>query len=134
MVEDLAETGLVRVLTLGPLIDLDAGLRGQLAERLRERQAVALHDEAEDVATEPAPEALPALAHGSDHERGCLLTVERAQPLEGCPRLLQRDRLANHVDDRQLALDFGCNADCQIPDLRSGAAPPPRARPGAEHD
>ncbi len=62
MVEDLAQAGLVGVLTLRPLVDLDAGATGQRAERLRERHAVALHDEAEDVATQPAPEAVPALA------------------------------------------------------------------------
>ena len=124
MVEDLAETRLVRVLALGPLIDLHAGPGGQLAERLRERQAVALHHEAEDVATEPAPEALPALAHGGNDERGSLLAVEGAQPLERRPRLLQRHRLADDVDDRELALDFGCNADCQTP--TSGPAPPLR--------
>ena len=129
MVEDLAETGLVDVLAPGPLVDLDAGLGGQLAERLGKRQAVALHDEAEDVAAEPAAEALPALAHGRDHERGCLLTVERAETLERGPRLLQRHRLADDVDDRELVLDFGCNADCQTPT----SGPAPLLRPRAFH-
>ena len=121
MVEDLAETGLVHVLTPGPLVDLDAGLGGQLAERLGECQTVSLHDEAEDVASEPAAEALPALAHRGHHERGCLLTVERAETLERGPRLLQRHRLADDVDDRELVLNLGRNADCQPP--TSGPAP-----------
>ncbi len=124
-VEDLAEARPTGVLALGPLVDLDAGLAGQLAERLREGQAVALHHEAEDVAAQPAAEAMPALASRRHDERGCLLPVERTQTLVGRARLLQADRLADHVDDRQLALDLGGRADRQT---RSFAPPGPGAR------
>ena len=119
VVEDLAEAGLVGVLALRPLIDLDAGATGQRAESLRERHAVPLHDEAEDVPTEPAPEAVPALTDGGDHERRGLLAMERTEALVGGARLLECDRLADDLDDRQLALDFGCDTDRQM-------APPAR--------
>ena len=59
-VEDLAKAGLVGVLALRPLVDLDAGPLGERPERLGERHAVALHDEAEDVAAKAAAEAVPA--------------------------------------------------------------------------
>ena len=112
-VHDLAQAGPAGVLALGALVDLDAGLRGERAQRLRKGRAVALHDEAEDVAAQAAAEAVPALAGRGDDERRRLLAVERAQALVGGSRLLQRDGLADHVDDRQLALDFGSDADRQ---------------------
>ena len=112
-VEDLAQAGLVGILALRPLIDLDAGATGQRAERLRERHAVPLHDEAEDVPTQPAPEAMPALTDRGDHERRRLLAVERTEALVGGARLLECDGLADDLDDRQLALDLGCDTDRQ---------------------
>ena len=84
-------------------------------------QAVALHHEAEDVAALAAAEALPRFAAGRHRERRRLLAVERAQALVRGPGLLQLDRLADDVDDAELALDFGCDADRQI-------APPRLAR------
>src|SRR4029079_130296 len=39
--------------------------------------------------------------------------VEGAQPLERGSRLLEGDGLADDIDDRQLALDFGSGADRQ---------------------
>ena len=121
-VEDLAKSRLVGVLALGPLVDLDAGALGERPERLRESDAVALHDEAEDVAAQPASEAVPAVTPGGDDERRCLLAVERTQSLVGRARLLQADGLADDLDDRQLVLDLGCDTDRQM------------APPGAEHD
>ena len=121
LVEDLAETRLVGVLALGPLVDLDAGATGQRAERLRERDAVALHDEAEDVAAQPAAEAMPALPDWGDDERRCLLAVERTEALVGGARLLQYHCLADDLDDRQLALDFGCDTDRQMAPPALGA-------------
>ncbi len=114
VVEDLAEPGLVGVLALGPLVDLDAGALGEGAERLGEGRAVALHDEAEDVAAQAAAEAVPVLAGRGDDERGCLLTVEGAQALVGGARLLERHRLADDLDDRQLALDLRRDSDRQM--------------------
>ena len=113
VVEDLAQAGLVGVLALGALVDLDAGARGQRAERLRERDAVALHDEAEDVPAQAAAEAVPALTGRGDDERRRLLAVERTEALVGGARLLECHRLADDIDDGQLALDLGCNTDRQ---------------------
>ncbi len=111
--EDIAEALLVGVLTRGSLVELDAGLRREDLERLGERQAVALHHEAEDVAALAAAEALPGIPGRRDRERRCLLAVEGAQTLVGGAGLLQRDRLTDDVDDAELVLDFGCDADRQ---------------------
>ncbi len=73
--------------------------------------AVALHDEAEDVAAQAAAEALPALAGRRDDEGRRLLAVERAEPLEGRARLLELDGLADDVDEIDLVLD-GCSDAC----------------------
>src|SRR5687768_7770115 len=70
------------ILARRALADLHAGPAGETTERLGKVNAVAFHDEVEDVAAPAAAEALPALAAGRDGERRCLLTVERAQPLE----------------------------------------------------
>ena len=111
--DDVVEVPAAGVLAGGPLVDLDAGPAGQDLERLREGEAVAAHDEAEDVAALAAAEAVPALACGRDDEARRLLAVEGAEALEGGPRLLQRDRLPDDVEDGQLALHFGCDADGQ---------------------
>ena len=96
----------MRVLALRALVDLDARLRGERPQRVREGHAVALHHEAEHVAAQPAAEALPRIPARGDRERRRLLTVEGAQALERGARLLQLHRLADHVDDVQPALDF----------------------------
>jgi len=62
---------------------------------------------------------MPGFTARSDHERRRFLAVERAQALVGRPGLLQLDRLADDVDDTELALDFGCDADRQIAPPRS---------------
>ena len=115
--EDLAQPGAASVLALRPLVDLDAGACGQRAESLGEGRAIPLHDEAEDVAAQAAAEAMPRLARRGDDERRCLLAVEWAEALVGCAGLLQRDRFADDIDDRQLALDLGSDADRQIHSL-----------------
>ena len=131
-VEDVAQAALPRVVATRPLVELDARARGQDLERLGEADAVALHDEAEDVAAQAAAEALPALAGRGDVERRRLLTVERAETLVGAARLLQLDGLADDVDHAQLALDFRGDADGQI-HLRSRPLPPSSIRGGAGH-
>ena len=120
-VEDPAQARSMGILVLGALVDLDARALGEGSERLREGHAIALHHEAEDVASKAAAEAMPALARWRDDERRCLLAVERAEPLVGAPCLLQADRFADDLDDRQLVLHFGCDTDRQI------------APPGPEH-
>ena len=110
---DVAQSPLVGVLARGPLVDLDAGFRRENLESLREGQPVALHDEAEDVAALAAPEALPGIAGRGNRERRSLLAVEGAETLVRRASLLQLDRLANDVDDAELVLDLGSNADRQ---------------------
>jgi hypothetical protein len=120
----------VGILAGRPLVELDAGLRREDLESFRERKAVALHDEAEDVAALAAAEALPRVAAGCHGERRRLLAVERAEALVGGTGLLELDRLADDLDDTELALDFGCNADRQTRPPR--AHRPPRC-PGNDY-
>jgi hypothetical protein len=122
---DLAQPRVPGVLALGPLVELDAGTAGELRERLGKRQRVALHDEREDVAVLPAAEAVPRVARRRHDEAGCLLAVERAQPLEGGARLLQLDRLPHHVGDGEAALDLGDDADGHGRPFPSGPADKP---------
>ena len=117
--ENRAQAGVVGVLALRPLVQLDAGPGGKLLERLGEREGVALHHEREDVPVLAAPEAVPRVARRGDDEGRRLLAVKRAQPLEGGARLLQLDRLPHHVRDGQAALDLGDDADRQ-PQLLPG--------------
>ena len=109
--ENLAQAGPAGVVTGRPLVDLDAGLRGQGLERLGKADAVTLHDEAEDVTTQTAAEALPALPRRSHDEARSLLAMERAQALEGRAGLPQLDRLADDVRDLEAALDFRGDSD-----------------------
>ena len=67
-VEDAAQPAALRVLAPRALVELDAGFRGEDPERLGERDTVALHHEAVDVAAEAAPEALPRFPGGRHHE------------------------------------------------------------------
>ncbi len=121
--QDVTQPGPVRILALRPLVDLDAGLRREHPQGLREGHAVALHHEREHVAAEPAAEALPGITARGNRERRRLLAVERAQALEGRAGLLQLDRLADHVDDVQPALDLCLDRACRLrclPDMTVG--------------
>ncbi len=106
----LAHAPLAPILARGALGELHARPLGQPRQRLAEVEAVALHQEGEDVATLAAAEAVPRLAVGADDERRRLLRVERAQALEGgaCP--LESNRLANEVGNRNLRFDLGSDA------------------------
>ncbi len=128
---DVVKVSATSVLAGGPFVDLDAGAGGQDAQGFREGDAVAFHHEAEDVAALAAAEAVPALARGRDDEARRLLRVERAQSLERGARLLQLDGLPDDVEDGQLGLDFGCDADCQPMLLRGGNAARRRRLPGS---
>jgi hypothetical protein len=113
LLHDVAQALPVGVLAAGPLIQLDAGACREAPQSLGEVDRVALHHEREQVAALATPEALPALAGGCDRETRRLLPVERAQTLEGGPGLAQADALADDLDEVQLALDLGCDADRQ---------------------
>ena len=64
----VAESHLARIFGAAAIVDRDASLGGEQGERLAERQAVALHDEGEDVAPLAAAEALPGFTGRCDHE------------------------------------------------------------------
>ena len=66
--EHIAESHLARILGATAIVNRDASLSGEEGECLAERQAVALHDEGEDVAPLAAAEALPGFAGRRDHE------------------------------------------------------------------
>ena len=55
-------------------------------------------------------EAVPRLSVGRDDERWGLLGMEGAESLVDGARALQRDGLADDVDDRELRLDFDDDA------------------------
>ena len=79
----------------------------KLRERLGEREVVALHHKGEDVAPLPAAEALPRFAPRGDDERGGLLAMEGAEPLQGRTSLAQHHRLADDVGHGESTLDLG---------------------------
>src|SRR5207247_8460952 len=79
--EHVAQPRPMRILALGPLVDLDAGLRGERAQCLREGHAIALHYEREHVTAEAAAEALPGVAARGDRERRRFLAVAGAKTL-----------------------------------------------------
>ena len=66
--KSVAKSHLARILGAAAVVDGDASLGGEQGERLAERQAVALHDEGEDVASLAAAEALPGFTGRCDHE------------------------------------------------------------------
>ena len=119
---DLAQPGVVGVLTLRPLVDLDAGAPGQDLQRLREADAVALHHEREDVAVLATAEAVPGVAARRDDEARRLLAVERAQALEGRAGLAELNGFAHHVRDGEPALDLGHGTDGQRCSCPTGSA------------
>ena len=61
----------------------------------------------------PQPKQCHVSRPGVTTKDGGLLAVERAQALVGRAGLLERDRLADDVDDGELVLDFGSDADGQ---------------------
>ncbi len=130
--QDLAQARVLRVLAARAVVELHPGLAGEEPERLGERDAVPAHDEAEDVPSLATAEAVPRLAGGRDDEGRRLLTVERAQALEGGAGLLQLHGLADDLDDREPVLHFSGDADGQ-PISRTplaGARPTRRRRAG----
>ncbi len=97
---------------------------GQALHRLHEREVLDLHDELDDVAALAAAEAVEGAVAGPHVERGCLLLVERAQPLQrAATRPAQRDVLAHDLVD-----------PIALADLRDVALPDPsRHTPTLEH-
>src|SRR5207253_5131404 len=88
-------------------LELDPGPRREGLERLGELEILRLHDKAEDVAVCAAAKAMVVTLIRKDDERRRLLGMERAQPFVRPSGLLQRDPLANDVDDVETGLDLG---------------------------
>ena len=132
VLECLAQARLARVVPARVLIDLDAGLGRERPKRVRERDAVPLHDEAEDVPAQPATKAFPGLARWCHDERRGLLAVKGTQPLERGAGLPELNRLADDVSDAELVLDLGRDACCRDGPPRSCLARPPGSASRAE--
>src|SRR6185312_15510968 len=84
----------------------DARLLRQALDRLRERQALGLHEEGEDVAVLLGGEIEPLALLVIDEEGRRLLGVERREAGELSPLLLQLYAAANDPRNRQARADF----------------------------
>ena len=78
-----------------------AGHRSQPLDGFREADALGLHQERDDVAVLAGGEVVVKALLVVDRERGRLLLLERRQPLELPPRLLQLDAAAHDFRDRK---------------------------------
>jgi hypothetical protein len=78
---------------------LEAESRREFLDRVRKRQLVVLHEEAERRAVRAAAEAVVELLVGAHPERGRLLVVERAAGLPLAAGLLELHAAADQLDD-----------------------------------
>ncbi len=83
-----------------------ADLLRQILDRIDERHAVLLDEEADRIAVRSAAEAVIELLRRGDGEARRLLGVKRAQPAEVDPALLQLDLPADDVDDVDACQEF----------------------------
>ena len=79
--------------------DIQAGIAGQLLDRVGERLPAIFHQEADGGAMSATAEAMVELLGGTDAERGRLLAVERAAGHVVGAGLLERDVAVDHLDD-----------------------------------
>ena len=78
-----------------------AGHGSQALDGFREADALGLHQKRDDVAVLAGGEVVVKALLVVDRERGRLLLLERRQPLELPPRLLQLDAAAHDFRDRK---------------------------------
>ena len=83
-----------------------AGHRSEALDGFREADAFGLHQERDDVAVLAGGEVVVKTLLVVDRERGRLLLLERRQPLELPPRLLQLDAPAHDFGDRKPGAQF----------------------------
>ena len=83
-----------------------AGHRSEALDGFREADAFGLHQERDDVAVLAGGEVVIKTLLVVDRERGRLLLLERRQPLELPPRLLQLDAPAHDFGDRKPGAQF----------------------------
>ena len=126
----LAHAPLAPILARGALGELDARPLRQPRQRLTEVEAVALHQEREDVAALAAAEAMPRLAVRADDEGWRLLRVERAEALERGAGPLEGHGLTDQVGDRNLRFDFGSDAGGRRGHTNAQAVPGPNMSRG----
>ena len=79
--------------------DDDSGSVRQQAQCLPKIKAVSSHDKRKHVAAAVTAEAVPALLLRIDEKRRIFFSVERAQSGQVPPGFLQRDLLADNVDN-----------------------------------
>src|SRR5262249_42711118 len=79
---------------------------GERAHGLHERHTAHPHEEGEGVAAGVAAEAMKEAALGIDVKRRRLLGMERAEPDESSPALLERDVLGDHRGEIDPPLDL----------------------------
>jgi hypothetical protein len=108
--ERFSEAAAAPILAGAALRELDARLLRQSTQRLLEVEAVAPHDEGEDVSVLAAAEAMPRLAFRRDGEGRRLLRVEGAEALQQGAGTLELDRLPDHLRNGKLRLDVGDDA------------------------
>ena len=89
---------------LARLRNRNAALFADRAQRLGKRALVELHHKFEYVAARAAAKAVVNLPHRMHRKRRRLLLMERAQPREILPGLLQAHVFADHADDVRLLL------------------------------
>src|SRR5690606_8856165 len=99
----------VRRLGIAPLRHRDTVLLRDQRQRLKERQPLVLHHEAENVAALAATEALKNLQPRMHRERWTLLRVKRAQPNPAIrSAFLQAHVVADNANDVDLTLNLLC--------------------------
>ena len=81
--------------------NLQAGLAGELFDRLGERGVLGTHDEADDVAVRAAAEAMEEALVLADGEGRALFVVERAKPRVFAAAFDQLDAARHHIGDVQ---------------------------------
>lgn len=72
---------------------------GQIFNRVGERHAAVLHEEADGVTVRTAAKAMVGLARGADREAGRLFVVEGAQALVGDAGFFKLNMLPDNVND-----------------------------------
>ena len=112
------EQPLLSLVLLGvpALAEADARPLSEQSQRLAELDVVPPHHEVKHVAAAAArAEAVPGLAVRCDRERGGLLVMKWTARLEVAPGALQRDGLADQLDNVDAALYFIDDAHARSP-------------------
>ena len=103
LIDDKHRLTLVLLLTLLvaylALMNLYSILLRKPSQRLRIGELLVFHDKTDRIAALSATETMAGATGRTDHERRCLLVVERTQSLIVCSTFLQCDKLRNNIYD-----------------------------------